>query len=92
LAQGSSHAEKYYSGDHAYSLTKLLRAGWGAIGSSADEGAKRIFYLAHSAKLKNSNGKYFMNDLPIRSAAISYNKSIREKLWNLSLNYANKRY
>jgi len=107
------NAEKYYSGDHAYSLTKLcnilftyelsdilkdekitvnalhpgvintklLRAGWGAIGSSANEGAKRIFYLAHSAKLKNSSGKYFMNDHPIRSAAISYNKSIRKKLW-----------
>jgi len=115
------NAEKYYSGDHAYSLTKLcnilftyelsdilkdekitvnalhpgvintklLRAGWGAMGSSVDEGAKRIFYLAHSAKLKKSSGKYFMNDLPIRSAAISYDKSIRRKLWDISLNYAN---
>ena len=115
------NAEKYYSGDHAYSLTKLcnilftyelsailndekitvnalhpgvintklLRAGWGAMGSSVDEGAKRIFYLAHSAKLKNISGKYFMNDHPIKSAAISYNKLIRKKLWDLSLKYMN---
>ena len=111
------NAEKYYSGDNAYSLsklcnilftyelndilknenikvnalhpgvinTKLLKAGWGAIGGSADEGAKRIFYLANSENVKSVSGKYFMNDQPVKSATISYNKSIRKKLWNLSL-------
>ncbi|MEN8153402.1 MAG: SDR family NAD(P)-dependent oxidoreductase [Acidobacteriota bacterium] len=116
------NAEKYYSGDNAYSLsklcnilftyelsdifknsniiinalhpgvinTKLLRAGWGAMGSSADEGAERIFYLVNSEDVENTGGKYFMNDNSIRSAEISYNKSIRKKLWNLSLEYIKK--
>ncbi|MEA3317958.1 MAG: SDR family NAD(P)-dependent oxidoreductase [Bacteroidota bacterium] len=115
------NAEKYYSGDNAYSLTKLcnilftyelsdilkpenitvnalhpgvintklLKKGWGAFGNSVDEGAKHILYLAKSEDVENTSGKYFMNDKPTKSAAISYNKLIRKKLWNLSLKYVN---
>ena len=113
------NAEKYYSGDHAYSLsklcnilftyelddllkddhitvnamhpgvinTKLLKAGWGAIGNKAEEGAKRIFYLADSDKVKDVSGKYFMNDHPVRSAEISYDKTYRKRLWDISMRY-----
>lgn len=113
------NAEIFYSGDNAYSLTKLcnilftyelndilanekitvnamhpgvintklLRAGWGAIGSSPEDGAKRIFYLASYKKIANVSGKYFMNDKPTKSAKISYDKNIRKKLWDLSLDY-----
>jgi len=115
------NGEKYYSGESAYSLTKLcnilftnelslklknhhitvnalhpgvintklLRAGWGKFGSSAAEGAKRILYLADSDEVKNITGKYFMNDKPVRSADITYDKNIRKKLWDISLKYLN---
>ncbi|MEN8137768.1 MAG: SDR family NAD(P)-dependent oxidoreductase [Bacteroidota bacterium] len=113
------NAEKFYSGDNAYSLTKLcnilftyelsdllmndnitvntmhpgvintklLKAGWGAIGSSVDEGAKRILYLADSQEVTGVSGEYFMNDKSVKSADISYDKSTREKLWIISHKY-----
>jgi NAD(P)-dependent dehydrogenase (short-subunit alcohol dehydrogenase family) len=115
------NAEKFYSGQSAYSLTKLLnilftyelsarvkeenitvnalhpgvintkllRAGWGALGESPLEGAKRILYLASSGEVAGTSGKYFVNDKPVKSAEISYDKRIRRKLWDLSLNYIN---
>ncbi len=116
------NAEKHYSGEQAYSLsklcnvlftyelddilkdenstvntlhpgvinTKLLKAGWGAMGDSVKEGAKRIFYLAHSARLENSSGHYYVNDKPTKSTAISYDKSIQKKLWKISTKYLDK--
>lgn len=116
------NAEKYYSGDQAYALsklgnllftyelsdrlkaenitvnalhpgvinTKLLRKGWGALGNSVDEGAKRLLYLAKSAEVQNISGSYFVNDKPTKSAAITYDKLIRKKFWELSLQYLNK--
>jgi len=116
------NGEKYYSGDTAYSLTKLcnilfsnelssrliddnitinslhpgvintklLRAGWGAIGNSANEGAKRIYYLANSKDVKNISGKYFVNDKPTKATSISYDKTIRKELWDISLKYINQ--
>ncbi|MEN8124505.1 MAG: SDR family NAD(P)-dependent oxidoreductase [Bacteroidota bacterium] len=115
------NAEKFYSGDNAYSFsklcnilftyelsdilkdenitvntlhpgvidTKLLRAGWGVIGSSVNEGANRILYLARSKGLKNVSGRYFINDKAVKSADISYDLAIRKKLWDISLKYAN---
>lgn len=115
------NAEKFYSGDNAYTFsklcnilftyelsdilkdenitvntlhpgvidTKLLRAGWGGIGSSVNEGADHILFLAHSKDLKNISGKYFMNDKDVKSADISYNLAVRRKLWDISLDYAN---
>lgn len=115
------NAEKYYSGDQAYSLsklcnilftyeladqlkdenisvnamhpgvinTKLLKAGWGAIGNDVEEGAKRIFYLADSDKVKGVTGQYFMNDLPVRSAEITYDRLVRKKLWDISKSLIN---
>ena len=67
--------------------TKLLKAGWGAIGGSLDEGAERILYLAETKEIANVSGKYFMNDKPMNSAEVSYNKNIRKELWNLSLKF-----
>jgi len=110
------NAEKYYSGAHAYSLsklcnvlftytlddrlkgkkitvnalhpgvinTKLLRAGWGAMGDAVKEAAKRIFYLT---QLENSSGQYYVNNRSMKSTAISYDKSVQEKLWEISTKY-----
>ena len=114
------NGEKSYSGDSAYSLsklcnilftyelaeklqdekitvnalhpgvinTKLLRAGWGAMGASATEGAQRILFLVKDIG-KTITGKYFEYDKETRSAAISYDKKIRKELWNISLSWTN---
>jgi len=114
------NGEKFYSGDAAYSLsklcnilftykladllkkdnisvnalhpgvinTKLLRAGWGPFGASASEGAARIMFLIRLNQ--KISGKYFENDKDTTSAAVSYDKSIQDKLWNYSVEKANQ--
>lgn len=67
--------------------TKLLKAGWGAMGSSTSEGAKRILYLANSNEIKNITGKYFMNDKITKPANICDDENIRKKLWEISMEY-----
>ncbi len=118
------NGEKHYSGEAAYSLTKLcnilftnelsdkvkkknisvnslhpgvintklLKKGWGDFGASTDEGSKRILFVACSSNIKNISGKYFMNDLPIRSAGISYEEAVKKKLWDISLKYSNMKF
>ncbi len=70
--------------------TKLLKAGWGAIGDDPIEGAKRIYYLANAEELAGISGMYFMNNNITPSAAISYDESIQDRLWNLSQAMINK--
>jgi len=114
------NGEKSYSGDAAYSLsklcnilftykldellqaenisvnalhpgvinTKLLRAGWGAFGSSTREGAGHILHLVKLAP--NISGKYFENDREAPSSAVSYDKEIQNRLWQYSLTTVNQ--
>ena len=118
---GNLNAEKSYSGEAAYSLsklcnilfsyelaeklkfqkisvnalhpgvinTKLLRAGWGAFGSSSTEGAKRILFLAKDGE-ENFTNKYFENDRAVKSAQISYDEAARRQLWKISISWANQ--
>lgn len=114
------NGNKSYSGDSAYSLsklcnilftyelaeklkderitvnalhpgvinTKLLRAGWGAMGSSATEGAQRILFLVKDVD-ETLTGKYFEHDRETKSADISYDQKTRKDLWNISLSWIN---
>jgi NAD(P)-dependent dehydrogenase (short-subunit alcohol dehydrogenase family) len=114
------NGNKSYSGDSAYSLsklcnilftyelaanlknekitvnalhpgvinTKLLRAGWGAMGASATEGAQRILFLVKDVD-ETVSGKYFEHDRETKSADISYNNKIRKELWDISLSWTN---
>ena len=66
--------------------TKLLIAGWGAIGENAKYAAERFSYLALNEELKSITGKYFINNRQTRSTAISYNNDIQNKLWEVSNN------
>ena len=115
------NAEKSYSGDSVYSLsklsnilfsyelagklkdekisvntlhpgvinTKLLRAGWGAFGSSVKEGAQRILFLIKDTD-GNVSGKYFEQDNTVKSAQISYDEATRKQLWKISMSWANQ--
>lgn len=69
--------------------TKLLKAGWGPVGNHLDEGADRLMFLAENEDINGISGAYFENDKAVTSSAVSYDKNIQEKLWDLSLEYAN---
>lgn len=61
--------------------TKMLLAGWGRIGvevSSADDET----FLATSPSLEGVSGKYFVRRRANRSAASTYDRHIRQKLWS----------
>lgn len=61
---------------------------WTAIarlrGISIEKGAATSVYLATANELENVTGKYFDNCREKKSSALSYNKDLAEKLWNIS--------
>ena len=65
--------------------TKLLHAGWGMGGAPVEEGARNEVYVAASPDLKGVTGKYFVSRRESRSAAISYDRKVQERLWQISL-------
>ena len=65
--------------------TKLLHAGWGSGGASLNEGSKTSVFLATSESIKDKTGLYFVNSQERRSSAISYDKKIQDRLWEISL-------
>ena len=64
--------------------TKLLRAGWGGMGSPPAKGAETSVFLASSDKVKGLTGKYFVNKKPEKSKPITYSTETQEKLINIS--------
>ncbi len=69
--------------------TKLLRAGFGISGSSLSVGAETPVYLATSNEVINHSGKYFVKKKPVNSSKISYNESLQEILWDISIQLLN---
>jgi NAD(P)-dependent dehydrogenase (short-subunit alcohol dehydrogenase family) len=65
--------------------TKLLHKGWGSGGASLEEGAKTSLFAATDPSLKNESGLYFVNSKTHKSSAISYDRKIQERLWDISL-------
>ncbi|MEJ2596355.1 MAG: SDR family NAD(P)-dependent oxidoreductase [bacterium] len=68
--------------------TKLLHAGWGGGGAPVESGAKTTVYACVSEDLAGKTGLYFVNARPQRSAAISYDVRVQDRLWQESLEYA----
>jgi NAD(P)-dependent dehydrogenase (short-subunit alcohol dehydrogenase family) len=64
--------------------TKLLHEGFGSGGARLSEGSKTSVYLASSPDVKNTTGKYFANQQKAKSAPISHNKIVQDKLWEVS--------
>jgi NAD(P)-dependent dehydrogenase (short-subunit alcohol dehydrogenase family) len=65
--------------------TKLLHNGWGTGGASLEEGAKTSVFVANDPSLQGISGKYFVNSKLKSSSAISYDKKIQDRLWEISL-------
>lgn len=63
--------------------TKLLRAGWGMGGVSLHAGAQNSIYVAVSPKIEGKTALYFVAQKPSKSAAISYDKKIQKRLWEV---------
>lgn len=78
-------------GISAYSLhpgvinTKLLRAGFGAVGSEVTLGAQTSVYLATAGKVPAPSGSYFDNQLPVPVAHNAHDQRLEDQLWNWSL-------
>ena len=67
--------------------TKLLHIGWGSGGSPIETGAKTTFFAATAEEVKYKMGQYFVNARERKSSAISYDKKIQDRLWEISLEY-----
>ena len=68
--------------------TKLLHNGWGSGGASLTEGSKTSVFAATDPSLQGISGKYFVNSKLKSSSAISYDKKIQDRLWEISLDLA----
>lgn len=64
--------------------TKLLRAGWGGMGSSLEKGAATSIYLADFDEGEKNSGKYFVNKKPAPSSNESLNVETARRLWEIS--------
>jgi len=54
------------------------------IAKTPQQGARTSVYLASSADVEGVSGKYFVDEKPARSSPISYDRSVAERLWQVS--------
>jgi len=66
--------------------TKLLKQNYGDMGEAVQEGSENILYVATSPDIEGVSGKYFVNKMPQSSATVSYEKSVQDRLWEMSEN------
>ncbi len=70
--------------------TKLLHAGWGIGGASLHSGAQNSIFAAVSPQMEGKTGLYLVAKQAVKSAAISYDKTIQKRLWEISEDIWNK--
>ncbi len=68
--------------------TKLLYQGFQMTGDPVESGARTPVYLASSPDAERVSGKYFVDCAPARSAPVTYDGNVREKLWKISAELA----
>src|SRR5437763_2553284 len=68
---------------------RLLVKVMGSFGASPEKGAKTSLYLASSPEVEGVTEKYFVKSMPKRSAAISYDESLQQHLWEQSAQLVN---
>jgi NAD(P)-dependent dehydrogenase (short-subunit alcohol dehydrogenase family) len=65
--------------------TKLLRSAFPNYPAiSPEEGARTSVYLALSPDVTGISGQYFDNRKQIRSSALTHDRSVQDRLWNLA--------
>lgn len=64
--------------------TKLLKKGFGPFGHNVKQGAKTSVYLSTSEELSHVSGKYFSDQQEAKPAAISDDRAVQDKLWEIS--------
>ncbi len=65
--------------------TKLLRAGFGSFGgSSVQNGAQTIVYLARSPEGGKVTGKYFVWSKAVESSPVTHDRKLQKELWDIS--------
>jgi NAD(P)-dependent dehydrogenase (short-subunit alcohol dehydrogenase family) len=67
-------------------IAKLILS---SLGISPEEGAKTSIYLASSPEIEGVTGKYFVKNIPVRSAPISYDETLQRQLWDQSAKLVN---
>src|SRR5438046_10261612 len=68
---------------------RLLVKVIGSFGTSPAKGAQTSIYLASSPEVEGVTGHYFVKSIPKRSAAISYDESLQQHLWEQSAQLVN---
>ncbi|MFP3959731.1 MAG: hypothetical protein ACLFUX_06155, partial [Spirochaetaceae bacterium] len=48
------------------------------------KGAETPVYLATSAEVAGTTGRYFTDGKPVRSSSLSYDEQLSGRLWNVS--------
>jgi NAD(P)-dependent dehydrogenase (short-subunit alcohol dehydrogenase family) len=62
----------------------IVRKILGIIGATPEHGARTSIYLATSPDVEHVTGKYFVNSIPVPSAAVSYNEALQKQMWDIS--------
>jgi retinol dehydrogenase 14 len=66
--------------------TKMLQRGFGFDGGeSVKQGAATSVFLATDPHVGDITGKYFDNCQPVRSSSLTYDRSLQERLWEISV-------
>ncbi|TYB31171.1 MAG: SDR family oxidoreductase [Candidatus Mcinerneyibacterium aminivorans] len=61
--------------------TKLLKKGWGPIGTKPEEGANRVLFVMG---IENKSGSYYVNNRMTSPSKIAMDKAMQKKLWEKS--------
>jgi NAD(P)-dependent dehydrogenase (short-subunit alcohol dehydrogenase family) len=65
--------------------TKMLRSAFpGMPGITPEQGALTSVYLAVSPDVALVSGRYFEDQKPVRSSALTYDRSVQERLWRVA--------
>jgi NAD(P)-dependent dehydrogenase (short-subunit alcohol dehydrogenase family) len=65
--------------------TKMLRSAFPTMpGIPPEQGALTSVYLAVSPDVAGMSGHYFDNGRPVRSSALTYDRSVQERLWKMA--------
>jgi NAD(P)-dependent dehydrogenase (short-subunit alcohol dehydrogenase family) len=65
--------------------TKMLRSAFPKMpGIPPEQGALTSVYLAVSPDVAGMSGHYFDNGRPVRSSALTYDRSVQERLWKMA--------